>query len=353
MKFINNLQFYEDCKNALVECFGEEDLAAEFLKNTKYKDESKLSLLESVSSVNEKFGDKLRNILSRTFGGSISKIDGIIAKMREAENDFIERENKIEREYIQLFREFVKTKFTRDYDKERLGPMNARLSELEGQMRNLVKGYSGTMDELEKQIDVITKRNSRRADYYNLKRAQDAAEAKKKRANYKYELSKYQDDPELQERINSIFGSAKKAQEESQQAEEELKQANARVSKYDPGDEWKSGVFKATEEKMQHYHGVASNFRDNMFRLITEEDNEPTLDAKEYTNKRTAFIMRSLTAKKEIERRIEKISNLIVNNTSPQIKDAANHYIESMNGMIKEIDGYEFPSFRGKRKKPK
>jgi len=353
MKFINNLQFYEDCKNALVECFGEEDLAAEFLKNTKYKEESKLSLLESVSSVNEKFADKLRNILSKTFGGSISKIDVIISKMRDAENDFIERENQIEKEYVQLFREFIKTKFTKDYDKARLGPMNARLSELEGQIRNLVKGYSGTMDELEKQVDIITKRNSRRADYYNLKRAKDAAEAKKKRANYKYELSKYKDDPEMQQRIDSIFGSAKKAEEESQQAEEELKQASARVSKYDPGDEWKSSVFKATEEKMQHYYGIASNFRDNMFRMVTDEDNEPTLDAKEYINKKTAFSMRAVTAKKEIERRVEKISNLVIDNTSQLIKDAANHYIESMNGMIKEIEAYEFPSFRGKRKKPK
>lgn len=351
MKFISNLQFYEDCKNALVECFGEEDLAAEYLKNTKYKEESKLSLLESVSSVNEKFGDKLRNLISKSFGGSISKIDVIISKMKEVENDFIERENKIEREYIQIFRDFVKTKFTRDYDKERLGPMNARLSELEGQMRNLVKGYSGTMDELERQIDVLTKRNSRRSDYYNLKRAHDSAEAKKKRADYKYELSKYKNDPELQERINAIFGSVKKAQEESQQATEELKQASARVSRYDPGDEWKSGVFKATEEKMQHYHSVASNYRENIFRLIREEDNEPTLDGKEYINKKTAFSMRTITSVKEIERRIEKILNLIVDNTSQQIKDAAEHYIESMRKMIKEIESYEFPAFRGKRKK--
>jgi hypothetical protein len=78
------------------------------------------------------------------------------------------------------------------------------------------------MDELEKQVNIITKKNNRKSDYYNLKRAQDSVETKKLRVDYKKKLITQAEDTEYLSDIQKILGSPKDAEKDLDKAKENL-----------------------------------------------------------------------------------------------------------------------------------
>ena len=351
MRLIHNLEFYEYCKKNLVECFGDENLAVERIcsKNSKY---SSLYLLESLSSIKESLGSKLINLVSKKLGGTIHKIDAIVARMKTAEDNFIERENRIEKEYIPLFRNLVYLKY-KATDKSKIGVVQGRLQELEAFMRDLVNSYNSIMEDLEKQINIITKENNRRIDYYNLKRSRDSAIAKKKRAEYKYKLVQGEHDPDVAKKIEELFGAPDVAQADAKHAEEVLKKAEERVSKYQPDPEWKSITFRNYEEKMKDAVITSAEFRDRIYNIVKEEEKAPILDGREYNNKKVAFVGKRTTAIKRIEGKIEFINKMLVDDSSDQMKDAVKFYQEKLEKIKAATEGYEFPPFTGKRKPKK
>lgn len=356
MKFINNLTFYEDCREALIECYGDIDIAVEYLHNRKYGDTTIYVLKESLLAVNEGLGDKIINALSKKLGGSISKIDPIVNKMNKAESTFVEREYQIESEYIKLFREFVHLKY-RATDKSKMGPVQSRLQELESQMRQLIRSYNTIMDELEKQIDILTRSNNRRADYYNIKRAKHSVEAKEKRATYKYNLVKYIDTPEVAERIDNVFGSADDAKKDAEEAQSNAEQMQAKISKYDPGPEWKSIVFKEAEAKMKDAHIICTKYKNSIYDMVKEEELTPAANKSEHSKKESSFNSKKTTAIKRIELKISGVNSLAPDNASDQLKNAVQYYSDELNKIKADVDSYKFPAYQGiikkkKKKKP-
>jgi len=356
MKFINNLKSYEDCKIALIECYGDVELAAEYLRNTKYTSSTTYNLLESVQAVKEGLGSKILNSLSKHLGGDISKLDSILQKMDDTENKFVDRENKIETEYIQLFRELVHLKF-RAQDKSRMGPVQLRLQELESQMRGLIKSYNTIMDDLEKEVDIITKDNSRKADYYNLKRSRDSAEAKKKRADNKYQLTKYQTDTNIQQKVADIFGTPEEAKKEAEEVQNQVQQIQNKISKYDPGPEWKSAIFRDAETKMKDAYVLSTKYKNNIYEMINHEEMNPSNSKSEYSRKESSFIAKKGTAIRRIELKINGVNSLAPDGSTDQLKDAVKYYAEQLEGIKKELIDYKFPVYQGiikkkKKKKP-
>ena len=352
MKFINNLAFYEDCKVALIECYGEVNVAVEYLRNTKYKTTTTYNLLESVNAVKEGLGDKIINGISKHIGGDISKLDSILKKMDKAENDFIDRENKVETEYIQLFRELVHLKY-KATDKSRMGPVQIRLGELESQMRGLIKSYNSIMEDLEKEVDIICKGSNRKADYYNLKRSRDSAEAKKKRADNKYALIKYQENPNVQQQVSSIFGTAEEAKKKSEEVQAQASQVQAKISKYDPGPEWKSIVFKEAEAKMKDAHIISTKYKNSIYDMVKEEELNPAASKSEHSKKESSFTAKKSTAIKRIEAKIHGINSLAPDESTDQLKDAVKYYTEELRKIKSDLELYKFPVYQGIIKKKK
>ena len=229
MDFIRDVEFYEDCRTALIESYGEVDLAAEILVRRKYKDHSFLELSESVGSINEFLGNRIKNFISRGLGGGISKIDSALKRMRELEDNFITRENRLEKEYIEGFNQLVRLKNSNG-DKESMRPINTKLQGIEKELIDSVHNYNISMKTLEDEVDAFVKKSNRKSRYYSLKRAKDSADSKKRRAALKYELSRFRD-PEMEKMGKSLFNTTNTALAQSDEAEEELKaQRNAIIS---------------------------------------------------------------------------------------------------------------------------
>jgi len=352
MNFINNLKSYEDCKLALIECYGEVELAAEYLRNTKYPDSTIYNLRESVQAVKEGWGSKIMNGLSKHLGGDVSKLDTILKKMDETENKFVDRENKIETEYTQLFREFVHLKF-KAQDKSRMGLVQVRLQELESQMREIIRSYNSIMDDLEKEVDIITKGSNRKADYYNLKRSRDSAEAKKRRADNKYKLTKYQDNSHIQQKVGEIFGTPEEAQKEAEVVQNQAQEIQQKVSKYDPGPEWKSIVFRDAEAKMKDAHVVATKYKNGLYEMINQEELNPSANKSEHSKRESSFVAKKGTAIKRIEGKINSVNSLAPDGSTDQLKDAVKYYTEQLDKIKKELIDYQFPPYQGVVKKKK
>ena len=96
------------------------------------------------------------------------------------------------------------------------------LKKLERFLRDLVRSHESIMDDLEKQVDILTKDNKRKTEYYNLKRAEDSVETKKLRAQFKKKLIKdLQEDAEMK-KVYNITGTSEDADKEAKESEEDL-----------------------------------------------------------------------------------------------------------------------------------
>ena len=227
MKFINNHILFEDCKESLISCYGDIEIATKILNVTKYQKYRYKDLLGYVTSIEESFSSNIKNLISRKVGGNISKIDNILNLIKDCENTFIEKENSLEKEYIRLFSTIAYIKYNQK-DRGSLSSINNRLTEIIKELSDSVDSYNVTMNELEGKIDSIIKKNSRLSNYYNLKRAKDSTETKKKRAIYKYHLAKSQND-NIDQSIKDIFGDAESAQRDEIEAKRKLAKEKSRI----------------------------------------------------------------------------------------------------------------------------
>ena len=103
------------------------------------------------------------------------------------------------------------------------------------------------MDDLEKQINIITKKSKRKTEYYNLKRAEDSVETKKLRAEFKKKLIKdLQDDSDMKG-LYSIIGTSEQASKEYEKAQEEKKKASENLGNKENKDNEESQSEKPEE----------------------------------------------------------------------------------------------------------
>jgi len=176
MELLENFVFYSDCKEAIIESYGDVEIAKSKLKKSKYGNIEDHVLEENLLSIKESLGDKILNFFSKRLGGDVRKLDKIIAAMKEEEIRFVKDEQNI---------------------------IILKLTNLQKFIKDLVKSHNSIMDDLEKQVDIITKKNNRKSDYYNLKRAQDSVDTKKMRAEFKKKL--IEDVEDTEERVSNVL----------------------------------------------------------------------------------------------------------------------------------------------------
>lgn len=230
MKLIKNIEFYEECKNALVEAFGETELATKILIEKGYSEYSFHDLKENVEKINESFGDKIINFISKSLGGDVSKIDKVMAQMKDEELDFITKEHQTEKEFISLHNSLVRLK-SQKAPKDQVESVVFSLKKCEKRMKDLISFHKSIMDDLEKQIDILTKKSNRKAEYYNYKRAKDSVDTKKKRAELKYSLTQGLQDDQPIPGLSTIFGTAEAAQKDYEKSQETFSKEETTIAK--------------------------------------------------------------------------------------------------------------------------
>ena len=308
MELINNISFYEDCIDALHECFGDEKIAVDFLRNRKYSSVSSQSLTYSVSLIKESMGDRLLNSISKKLGGSIHKIDSILAKMKSSENTFIEEENKLEISYIQLFRQFLRLKDA-GTSKENLTKILTELQKIEVLLRKLVENHRNYIFSLDKEIDELAKGNNRRAEYYNLKRLADSAETKEKRAQLKYNLTKYKDSPEIIKQMDSVFGSSADAKKDADNASNKSEDAQNKLAGYNIAA---NTTFQTSTGKM--YEKTLTTFQEQVVhkvrKLLSMLDDEELDDEELYISRKKKFEDYKKYVLNDIDKKADKANSM-------------------------------------------
>jgi len=248
MGIINDFKFYNDCKNSLLESFGDVEIAKNKLAHKGYENNDDLE--ETLISIKESLGDKIINFFSKNLGGDISKISKILQDMRSEEIKFVKDEHESESKFYKLSAALSQLKKDKA-DSSEVSQYVDKLNKLKKLIKDLMSSHNSIMDELEKQVDIITKKNNRKADYYNLKRAEDSVETKKLRADYKKKLITQAEDSEYLNDIQKILGNPKDAEKDLDKAKENLAKEKDKLG---AGGETSSLVKPDLEEKNEDFY---------------------------------------------------------------------------------------------------
>lgn len=221
MELLENFNFYEDCKNAIIESYGNVDVAKMKLVNGKYSNVNEDVLCENLHRINEGIGDKIMNFLSKNLGGDVGKIDKILRGMKDEETNFIKDEHEAENKFYKLSAALAQLRSDKA-DKTELDSIRVKLTKVQKLLRDLVSSHNSIMDDFEKQVNILTKKSKRKTEYYNLKRAEDSVETKKMRAEFKKKLLTASDEEGYLKGIQDILGDPKKAEDDLKKSQDNL-----------------------------------------------------------------------------------------------------------------------------------
>ena len=219
MSIINDFRFYSDCKSSLLESFGDVEIAKTKLTSKGYEDNEDLD--ETLIAIKESLGDKILNFFSKNLGGDISKLEGILQDMKSEEIKFINDEHESESKFYKISAALAQLKKDKA-DQSEVAQYVDKLNKIKKLIKDLMSSHNSIMDSLEKQVNIITKKNNRKADYYNLKRAEDSVETKKLRAEFKKKLITQAEDSEYLNDIQKILGNPKDAEKDLNDAKDAL-----------------------------------------------------------------------------------------------------------------------------------
>lgn len=348
MKLLEDFNFYTDCKEAIVESFGDLDIAKQKLKRVKYTHIEDHILEENLYSIKESLGDKIINFFSKALGGDVRKIDKLISSMKEEEIKFINDEHEGESKFYKLSSSLARLKRDKAGQEEQKVLM-VKLNQLEKYLRDLIRSHNSIMDDMEKQVDILTKKNNRKSDYYNLKRAQDSVETKKMRADLKRKLVDGVEENEYAEKIQGILGNSKDAQSDLEKAKEKLA---AEKEKLGAGDEQSVNTKKRIENVLKVYHDEivaclhdVKDYSNNSLAKIKKLEKTKKMDEKDYLSLKEAF-----------DKKVEKLEEIIQKAISilSTTKTEENEKIEKKEGALKvlsiakseveKLNYYEWPS---------
>ena len=246
MSIINDFKFYNDCKNSLLESFGDIEIAKNKLIAKGYDGD----LEETLNMIKESLGDKIINFFSKNLGGDISKLADILEDMKSEEIKFITDEHESESKFYKLSAALAQLKKDKA-DQSEITQYADKLNKLKKLINDLMSSHNSIMDSLEKQVNIITKKNNRKSDYYNLKRAEDSVETKKLRADYKKKLITQAEDTEYLSDIQKILGNPKDAEKDLNIAKEKLEKEKEKLG---AGGETSSLVNPDIEEKNEDFY---------------------------------------------------------------------------------------------------
>ena len=234
MQLIENFGLYNDCKTALIESYGDIEIAKNKLKKSKHSNIDDLVLEQNLNAIKESLGDKLLNFFSKSLGGDISKLDKTLADMKEEEINFIQSEHESESTFYKMCAALARLKKDKA-DKSEQDIIRLKIAKLEKYIKTLLSSHNSIMDDFEKKINIIIKGNKRKTEYYNLKRAEDSVETKKMRAEYKKKLMDEEEDSEYLKDIQKILGTKDDAVKDLEKAKEEQAKRKDEVSAKEEG----------------------------------------------------------------------------------------------------------------------
>lgn len=301
MGIINDFKFYNDCKNSLLESFGDVEIAKGKLESKGYQNDG--SLEETLELIKESLGDKIINFFSKNLGGDISKLEKILQDMKSEEIKFVTDEHKSESKFYKLSAALSQLKKDK-VDQSEIAQYADQLNKLKKLIRDLMSSHNSIMDSLEKQVDIITKKNDRKSDYYNLKRAEDSVETKKLRANYKKKLISQAEESDYLEDLQKILGNPKDAEKDLDKAIENLAKEKERIG---AGGETSSLVNPELEDKNENFYQEIKAKLEGIEDYIKRSLNKFRDKEKSKKINRGSFNI----MQKNFDRRVKKVSDVI------------------------------------------
>ena len=259
MQLFENFQFYSTCKQALIESYGDVELAKKKLKASGFDKMNDYDLEQNILFIKESLGDKILNFFSRVVGGDVDKLDSILIKMKEEETSFIKDENEAESKFYKLTAALAQLR------KEGANPAEAdvirvKLNKVQKLIKDLISSHNSIMDDLEKQVNILTKKSKRKSEYYNLKRAEDSVETKKMRAELKKKLVTQEEDDEYLRNIRSILGTTDDAERDLEKAKKDYEKAKESLESQE----------KLTEETRLKMQEVVDLFKESLDKKIKD-----------------------------------------------------------------------------------
>jgi len=228
MQLFENFQFYSACKEALIESYGDVELTKKKLKDSGFNDMNDYDLEQNIISIKESLGGKILNFFSRIVGGDIDKLDTILSKIKDEETSFIKSENEAESKFYKLTAALAQLRKEGASQVER-DVIIVKLNKTQKLIKDLISSHNSIMDDFEKQVDIITKKNKRKSEYYNLKRAEDSVETKKMRAELKKKLVAQEEEDDYLRNIRSILGTPEDAERDLEKAKNKYEKERERL----------------------------------------------------------------------------------------------------------------------------
>jgi hypothetical protein len=348
MQIFEKYTFYTDCKNAIIESYGDLEIATMKLRRSGYSDVADDILQENLCSIKEGLGDKIMNFFSKNLGGDVHKIDKILRDMKEEEVRFIKNEHESESKYYKMSAALAQLKRDKASQNEQAVIID-RLNKLAKLLKDLVRSHNSIMDELEKQVDIITKKNNRKADYYNLKRAEDSVETKKMRAEFKRKLAEEDGDAEYLAGVHKILGDPKKAQKDLEDAEKNLKKEKEIIG---AGDETSKMPTEKIENVLKTYHDEilaclqdVKEYSEESLEKIKDLEEDQEMDQKDYLQMKDKFENKVNKTENVIETALGKLHTVNTReNDTVGKKENAIKVLLDIKSEVKNLNYYSWPS---------
>lgn len=224
---LENFKVYSECKDTLIESYGDIEIAKmKMMSKHPHLEEDLLE--ENLIAIKEGLGDKIMNFFSKIVGGDIKKLDKILQDMKSEEIKFINDEHDGESKFYKLSSALAQLRKDKA-DKSEQDSILVKLNKIQKLIKDLVSSHNSIMDDLEKQVGIIIKDNKRKTEYYNLKRAEDSVETKKLRVDFKKKLISDEESTEYLSDIQKILGNPKEAEKELDKAKENLEKEKQNI----------------------------------------------------------------------------------------------------------------------------
>jgi hypothetical protein len=206
------------------------------------------------------------------------------------------------------------------------------------------------MDSLEKQVNILTDKNNRKADYYNLKRAGDSVETKKLRAAFKKKLVSQEDDSEYLKDIQSILGDYKDAEKDLEKAKQNLAKEKGEIG---ASDEVSRMSPHKIENILEEYHKeiMASlkdvkDYAEKSSDKIKELSDSKELNRGTYNAMKNKFESKITKISKYVEEAKSKISQIgtSADKESGEESNKAIEYLLNLEKAVTNIKYYTWPA---------
>ena len=344
---LENFRVYSQCKDILIESYGDIEIAKKRILS-QYPDLQEDILEENLISIKEGLGDKIMNFFSKMVGGDIKKLEKLLRDMKSEEIKFINDEHDAESKFYKLSSALAQLKKDKA-DKLEQDTILVKLNKIQKLIKDLVSSHNSIMDDIEKQVNLIIKDNKRKAEYYNLKRAEDSVETKKLRVDFKKKLISDEDSAGYLSDIQKILGNPKDAEKDLDKAKDDLAKEKDKIGASDDVSKMPS---KKIESILDTYHKEImdsikdiKNHSDESISVLKDLREKDAADNSAYSSMKDMFNTKKDKAVGLVETAISKIAQVKVDEVdNVQDKDKAIDYLIKIKNKVSKINYIKWPA---------